>query len=503
MVDDIAVGEKTPRLLVPALVTVAAMMSIIGSLGAPLVNTVALDNHVPLSTAQWMLTGALLTGALATPVMGRLGDGPHKRRILIVALTIVLAGSIMAALSRDFTVLVLGRGLQGVGLGLLPVTMAIARQHLDHRASSRTIASLSVTAAIGVGLGYPITSGIADIWNYHAAFWFGALMMLFALVAVVFFIPRDSPGQQAPFDVVGAVLLDGAVIGLSVVLAEGGTWGWSSARSLVFFIVSVVLLVGWVFYELRQEHPLVTLRQLRLRPVMTADVSAFLISWAMYLFIPVVVEFVQVPTSLGYGFGGSIVISGILLVPLSVGTFAASRTLGWFQRTFGTRLMIPLGATIFAVASGFFAVAHQHLWQAFVSVGLAGIGAGFTYAAMPGFIVRAVPLSDTGSATGFYQVVRSVGLSVGSAVATSILARYTVKGDTFPSEGGFVAALYTACALCLVVAIASYVLPGHVAPEPVSDGVSRDIQGLMEENAELGASSLMLAEEPVEDDSPS
>jgi len=126
MVDDIAVGEKTPRLLVPALVTVAAMMSIIGSLGAPLVNTVALDNHVPLSTAQWMLTGALLTGALATPVMGRLGDGPHKRRILIVALTIVLAGSIMAALSRDFTVLVLGRGLQGVGLGLLPVTMAIA-----------------------------------------------------------------------------------------------------------------------------------------------------------------------------------------------------------------------------------------------------------------------------------------------------------------------------------------------------------------------------------------
>jgi len=93
-------------------------------------------------------------------------------------------------------------------------------------------------------------------------------------------------------------------------------------------------------------------------------------------------------------------------------------------------------------------------------------------------------------------------LSVGSAVATSILARYTVKGDTFPSESGFVAALYTASVLCVVVAIASYVLPGRVAAERTSDDVERDIQELMEENAELGASSLMLAQEPLDDDTP-
>ncbi len=491
---------SAPRLLVPALVTVAAMMSIIGSLGAPLVNTIAIANHVTLSTAQWMLTGALLTGALATPIMGRLGDGPHKRRVLIVALSIVLVGSVLAAASTNFTTLVIGRGLQGCGLGLLPVTMAIARQHLDRATAGRTIATLSVTAAIGVGLGYPVTSAISEFFNYHVAFWFGAGMMAVTLAVVLTLIPKDHPGVQERFDILGALLLDLAVVGLSIELAEGGTWGWTAPASLTLALGSAALTALWVVYELRVDRPLVNLRQVRLRPVLTADISAFLISWAMYLFIPVVVEFVQVPTSSGYGFGGSVIVSGLLLVPLSFGTFAASRVLPRFEKAFGTRGMIPLGATIFAVASGFFALAHGHLWQAFVSVGLAGIGAGFTYAAMPGFIVRAVPLSDTGSATGFYQVVRSVGLSVGSAVATSILARYTLEHHTFPQVRGFTAALLTAAALCLLVAVVSYILPGRVVPVTHTAAVDADIVEFMEESGELGATSLMLSDEPLSEE---
>src|ERR1022692_876090 len=109
--------ERHARLLVP-------------SLGAPLIPTLAHADHVSLSTGEWLLTITLLTGALVTPVMGRLADGPRQRAGILFALTCVVAGCVVAGVSDDFAELVVGRGLQGVGLGILPVAMAIARRHL-------------------------------------------------------------------------------------------------------------------------------------------------------------------------------------------------------------------------------------------------------------------------------------------------------------------------------------------------------------------------------------
>jgi len=191
--------------------------------------------------------------------------------------------------------------------------------------------------------------------------------------------------------VIGAVALSLVVTGVSVVLSEGGTWGWTSARSVGILGACVVILAGWIPHELRVADPLIDLRQVRNRSVLTADISAFMICVAMYLFIPVIVEFVQIPKTSGYGFGASIVTAGLVLVPLSIATFAASRFLTIYERRFGTRSMIPLGSVIFAISTLAFALEHRALWEAFVAVGFAGIGTGFTFAAMPGFIVRAIP----------------------------------------------------------------------------------------------------------------
>jgi predicted MFS family arabinose efflux permease len=244
-----------PRLLVPTLISVGAVVAAISSLGAPLIPSIAAANNVSLSTAQWVLTAALLTGALATPVMGRLADGPHQRHVILVTLSVVLVGSVLAAVSPTFLVLVIGRGLQGVGLGLIPVTMAIARSHLPPARAARVIALLAVTVATGVGLGYPITSLLAQVFDYHASFWFGALMAAGAIAVVWVVVPRTTNAEARPFDVVGALSLSVAVVGLLVVLSEGGAWGWTSARALGVIGVSSVVLAGWVLHELRVPDP--------------------------------------------------------------------------------------------------------------------------------------------------------------------------------------------------------------------------------------------------------
>jgi predicted MFS family arabinose efflux permease len=482
--------------LVPSLVAVGAMVAIISSLGAPLIPTIAAQDHVSLSTAQWLLTAALLTGALVTPVLGRLADGTHQRDVIVLALGVVVLGSVLAAVSNSFVLLVVGRGLQGVGLGLLPVTMAIARSHLPTEKAARTIATLSITTAIGIGLGYPITSAITELFNYHAAFWFGAFATACALALVALVVPPNPGAHDRRFDVIGVVNLSLVVIGLSVILSEAGGWGWTSLRVLAIGAVCIVLLALWIPHELRAEEPLVDLRQVKNRSVLMADVAGFLICVSMYLFLPVLVEFVQIPAVSGYGFGASVVVAGFMLVPLSVGTFVSSRFLPAFSHRFGTRPMIPLGSLVFAAAMLFFALDHTSIWQAFLAVGMAGIGMGFTFAAMPGFIVRAVPPHETGSATGFYQVLRSIGLSVGSALSAAVLSVFTHKGNTLPEARGFEVALLIGVGLCVLTAVLSYVIPGRVSTgRALSAHETEEVDELMEENAELGG--VMLGEEAL------
>jgi predicted MFS family arabinose efflux permease len=488
--------EPHPRLLVPTLMLAGSLMAVVSSLGAPLIPTLSRADGVSLSTGEWLLTITLLTGALVTPVMGRLADGPRQRDVILFAFACVVAGCVLAAVSEDFTVLIIGRGLQGVGLGILPVAMAIARRHLPPDRARRTIATLSVTTAIGVGLGYPVTGLIAQAWDFRAAYWFGAITVSGAFVLAAMVLPRRSKGVSRRLDTLGAAILSLVVIGLSVVLSEGGGWGWTSARSLAVAAASVVLLAIWIPYELKFADPLVDLRQVRHRSVLTADVSGFFISVAMYILLPTLVVFVQIPVARGYGFGASIVVSGLVLVPLSLCSFLASRSLVVFERRFGARSMIPLGSLLFALSSAFFALEHRALWEAFVTAALSGLAIGFTTGAMPGFIVRAVAHSETGSATGFYQVVRSIGLTLGSAVSAAVLMAHTRPGQSLPGVAGFRDTLLIAAGICVTTAVISFVLPGRtagrVAVPDTPDG--EEVGEIMEEEAELAGAGLVLAE---------
>jgi MFS family permease len=479
---------------VPALILVTAVVSMVSSLGAPLVPTIAREAHVALSTAQWVLTAALMTGAAATPVMGRLADGPRQRAVVLAALTAIVAGCALAALTDQFAVLVIARGLQGFGLGLLPVSMAIARTNLPPAAGTRAIAVLSITGAIGAGLGYPVTGLLTDVFNYKAAYWFGAVVAVAAAAAALAVVPSRTDLPRRRFDALGATMLSLIVLGVTVVLSEGTVWGWTDTRSIAILLLAGVLAVGWFRHETTTSDPLVDLRQVRNRSVLTADISGFLIALSMYLFIPVLVEFAQVPTAEGYGFGASTVVSGLLLVPLSVGTFIASSFLVAYERRFGTRSMIPVGSLIFTVCSLLFAFEHRALWEAFAVAGLAGVGIGFTFGAIPGFIVRAVPREETGSAMGFYQVSRSIGLSAGSALVATVLTAYTVQGETFPAAGGFQTILLLAAGVCLATALISYLVPGRASALSMARPDHR-IEVMMEQEAELGGAGLMLADE--------
>jgi MFS family permease len=473
------------RALAPVLVFTTMVSAVVSSLGAPLIPTISRNLHVPLSTAQWSLTVALLVGAVSAPVMGRLGDGPRRRGTLIVGLAAVTAGGAIAALSSGLVMLLVGRGLQGVGLGLVPLTMAAARAHLPTERVRGTIALLSVCAAGAAGAGYPLSGFIADAAGLPAAFWFGASVTGLALVCVVLVVPPSADAAGPPLDVLGAALLTAALVALLLAIAQGDEWGWTSHAVLLLLALSAAGLVVWIRQQLQSAAPLVELRLLRHPAVLTGDACALVLAVAMYMNLTAVTAYVQTPAAVGYGFSASVVVAGLCLVPFAVLSLAASRLLPWLSEVLGARAVLPVGSLAVAAAAAFFAVFHTHLWQAFVMMAVVGVGIGLTFAAIPGIIVGAVPHSETGSAMGFYQVVRYIGFSLGSALAAAILAVSTRPGQHLPTEAGYTRVLSGAAVICVVAAALAWRLSGREA------GAGRGAERFGEEDAQVATAGLV------------
>lgn len=441
------------------------LVAVVSSLGAPLIPAIAEANDVSFTSAQWALTVTLVVGAVATPVIGRLGDGPARRTVVLVVLAVVLLGSVLAALPLGLGWTVAGRGLQGLGLGLTPLTIATARTVLAGERSRSTVAALSVTVAAGVGLGYPVTGFIAEVGGVHAAFWFGAVASLGALVAAALVYPPSDPVPPRRLDVAGALLLGlGLAAGL-LALGEGETWGWTSPAVVGLAVLAVLALAAWAVWQLRAEAPLVDLRLARGRSPATAHVTALLAGLANYLLLASAPRLAQTPESTGYGFGASIVVAGLVLLPFSVGSVVASQFAKPLDRRAGPRAVLPVGALVLGAGLLMFGFVRDELWQLFVGTAVSGLGVGFMFAALPGVIVGAVPVRETGSAMSLNQVLRYIGFAVGSALSATLLEAATPDGAAYPTSGGYAAIALVGCGACVAMALLTVSLP-RTAPRP-------------------------------------
>jgi MFS family permease len=475
------------RAFVPVLLFVGAVVSVVSSLGAPLIPRLAQSLDVSLSSAQWALTATLVVAAVASPLVGRLGDGRHRKTVIVVCLGLVVLGGALAALASSLIVLIVGRALQGLGLALMPLTMAAAREVLPKEQAGRAIAALSVVGAAGVGLGYPITGFIADHGGVAAAYWFGTVVSALALLAAYLVIPvPDHPAEQRHIDFSGAAIIGVGLVALLVALDKGADWGWSSARVPTLIVFGLVMLAAWARHELRVEEPLVDLRLVRHRAVLTANVSGLLLGVTMYLSMVNITQLVQMQ---GFGFGATVFVAGLTLVPLSVLSSSVSRTLPALVRRFGIRPIIPAGAVAVAIAALFFALTSTALWQAFVTMGILGIGLGYTFAAMPGLIVSAVPPEETGSAMGFYQVSRFVGFALGSGLAVTFLRAF--GDDNVPTLHSYRATEFVAVGVALLTAVIAWWLPGRTVTPPVT----AELEELEREEGRLAAAGLEDLEE--------
>jgi predicted MFS family arabinose efflux permease len=348
---------------------------------------------------------------------------------------------------------------------------------------------LSITVAVGAGLGFPVTGLIAQALDFHAAFWFGALFAAGSTLAVVLLVPKASGRVGAiRLDVPGAVLLAGGLAALLLAISQGETLGWGSATVLLCFALALVLLVAWVRVELRRADPLVDLRLVSQRAIVGANLAALLLAMGMYVAMSLVNRLMQTPEATGYGFSASLVTTGLMLLPLSLGSLVSQQITRRVIARYGIRVVLPAGALIVAATLLWLALMHGHLFDVAVATALLGLGVGCSFAAMPALIVASVPAERTGSATSLNQVLRSVGGALGSAVGVAILSAHHPAGDAFPQESGYTVAFLAGAVVCVATAALAILLaPPRPAAAAARAEVEDEQERLLMEEAAVGA----------------
>lgn len=435
------------RLLVPSLALLTTITSLVSSLGAPLVPSIAATEGVSISTAQWTLTATLLAGAVATPIVGRLGGNRHRRTAILAGLALVTFGLLISALPLGFAALVAGRAMQGVGIALTPLALAVAREFAAPARLSATIAFLSVTTVAGAGLGYPVTAFVASALGLKAAFWLGFVISALTLALAAYAVPPSRSSAADTVDWLGALMLAAGTSALLLGVSQGDPWGWGSPRVVGLFVSAALLLIAWAARTWRSATPLVDLR-LATRPgTLAPNVTAVTAGVAVYMLLSLVMLQAQDPD---FGLGASVTTAGLLLVPYSLFSVSGSRLALWLARRVRLDLVLPVGCALYMVATLALAQWHEAVWQLAVAMALAGVGSGLTFAVLPGLIVRGVPAEETGSATAFNHVLRVLGFSAGSALALALLEVFS--GGAAPTDRGFTATILVASGILLATA---------------------------------------------------
>lgn len=459
------------RLTVPVLAFGGILMAVMQTVVVPLLPDLPRLTGASAGTVSWMVTATLLSGAVLTPVLGRAGDMYGKRRVLMAALGLMTAGSVLCALTSDIAVLIAARTLSGAAAAVVPLSISILRDELPPERRGSAVALMSSTVGIGAALGLPLAAVIVQYANWHTMFWVtGALGA--TGVTLVWWAVRESPVREpGRFDVPGTIGLATGLVCLLLGVSQGGQWGWGSARVVGLFAAAVAVLALWSWQQLRTERPLVDLRLVGQPRVGLSHVAALLAGFAFYANTLVTAQLVQAPAATGYGLGLSIVATGLCLLPSGIVMLLLSPVSARISAARGPRITLALGAAVIAAGYAVRIADSRELWMIIAGATVVAIGTTLAYSALPTLILRAVPPEQTASANGVNVLMRTIGQAGSSAAVAAVLVHHTspVDGAPVPTLHGYLLAFAMAGAVALVAAAAALCIPGDPAKD-VTDG---------------------------------
>ncbi len=368
----------------------------------------------------WVATAAMLVSAITVPIVGKLSDLYGRRGFYLAGLAVFMVGSIVSGFAGSFWVLVLGRAIQGLGMGtIMPLSQTIIGDIIPARQRGKYQGLMGAVFG-GTSVAGPLAGGfITDHWGWRWLFFAAVPIGLAATAVVARFLHLPHQRREAKIDYLGIATLTVSLVSLLLATSLGGTsYPWGSATILGLYAVGVVALVAFLVVERRAEEPVIPLRLLRSSVFSASNIASFAVAMVMFgsiIYIPVYAQGVL---------GVDATNSGLILMPLMLGLVVMGILSGLVITRTGRYKGIMLSG-VAIMGAGLFLLTRL-TWtstqtQLTVAMIVLGVGLGMAMQQYTLVVQNAVARADLGVATASTQFFRNVGSTVGIAVFGTVM----------------------------------------------------------------------------------
>ncbi len=378
-----------------------AMGTIVGELGG-------LDKFV------WVTSAYLVTEMAGMPIFGKLSDMYGRKRFFVLGIIIFLIGSILCGTAQSIVQLSIYRAIQGIGgSALMPIAFTIIFDVFPPEKRGKMSGIFGMVFGLSSIFGPLLGSYITDYFSWHWVFYINIPIGLIALALIMVFYHESSNHEKQKIDWWGATTLVGAIVCLMFALELGGNeYDWDSMTIIGLFIGSAILLAVFLFVETKAKEPIISFSMFKYR------LFAFGTLVGMFYGATFIVATIYIPIFIQGVLGGSATNSGLVLLPMMLGTSITAPLGGVLSTKISYRNIMLLSIVILLVGTFLLSTLTADTSRLFVTISMTivGLGTGFSFSVLGMAAMHHFDNRQRGSASSTSSFLRALGMTVGITI---------------------------------------------------------------------------------------
>jgi EmrB/QacA subfamily drug resistance transporter len=416
--------------------------------------------HTSFTDLQWVVDAYALMLATVVLIAGSLGDLLGRKRVFISGVVLFTAASAVCGAATTPLILNLSRGVQGIGGGIMfAVSLAILSQEFHGKERGTAFGIWGATVGLAVAIG-PLVGGALTTWaGWRWIFFVNVPIGILCVVGSIRVLHESRDESRSGYDLPGFVTLSLGLFAFVLAMLRGNDWHWSSARVVGLFVAAAVLMVAFVLVEWRQKDPMLDLSLFRVPTFTGAQITAFVISAAMFA------QFLYLTLYLQDVLGLSPIAAGVRFLPLSLISFVVAPIAGRLSVRIPVKYLLGGGLGVVGVALLLMhGITPSSDWTTLLAgFVVGGIGIGLVNAPLASTAVSTVRQERAGMASGINNTFRQVGIATGIAALGAIFASKVDPSAFAPhasaaAQASFVGGLHDIMLVGAVVAACGAVL---------------------------------------------
>jgi MFS family permease len=479
----------------------------------PAIPDIIKDFQVSYSMSSWILTAYLVTGAVTTPIAGKLSDIYGKKKVLLIIMIIYAVGVFIGGFATNIYFLLSIRAIQGIGMSMFPIAFGIIRDQFPREKISIGQGVISSMFAAGAAIGLSIGAFIVQFFGWHATFFTIIPIAISLLIIIWRFVhldegesnkyqwsvnqsptenvrsessslqaKKDSSRPDRRIDIKGAISLAAAITSFLLVLTLietssnnintelPSTSSSSSSSSMyqigAFFAVAIISFMVFVQIERKEKNPLVDLKLVLNKAILPANLIILIVGLLNFMVFQTIPILVRNPEPLG--FGADAISTGSIQLPFALVFLIFGPTSGFIISKLGSLKPIIFGTIIITISFICLLLFHSTEIQVSINLGLLATGLSFAGVGAMNVIILATPGEYSGISLGIATLIRIIGSAIGPALAAMYMQMsqsiLNINGiiRSFPSDMAFDMIFTTASVIAVVSIILAVLLRGRV-----------------------------------------